>query len=260
MGKVSKSLCLLLVVMLAAVSLLIFQPADAQAAPKPSVPEFTVKLVDSSYDVPATYSTDPYTGERMLVEPAHRVNNGTIELWIKNQQYTYSNGSTFHIYYNVHTGGHFGGGVELYPPFKQALGPEMDSGWFIAINAPVQSNSTYTIISLSSVHPPQTAPTATYPPDAQVDFQVKALVGHDSKLWGTEHLGGIYSYFPAVALDAESDWSNILTINLSDGKVSGSSSPAPSPTVPELPMLAFLPFCMLLFAAALVLKRKHKII
>jgi hypothetical protein len=30
--------------------------------PKPSVPEFTVKLVDSSYDIPASSLIDPYTG------------------------------------------------------------------------------------------------------------------------------------------------------------------------------------------------------
>ena len=33
--------------------------------PKPSVPEFTVALVDTSYDVPTTYSTDPYTGKQL---------------------------------------------------------------------------------------------------------------------------------------------------------------------------------------------------
>ena len=27
--------------------------------PKPSVPEFTIELVDNSYDVPTTYSVDP---------------------------------------------------------------------------------------------------------------------------------------------------------------------------------------------------------
>lgn len=33
---------------------------------KPSVPEFTVKYVDNSYDVPPTYGIDQYTGEKSL--------------------------------------------------------------------------------------------------------------------------------------------------------------------------------------------------
>jgi len=57
--------------------------------------------------VPATYSTDPYTGKEVLVEPAHHVNNGTIELWITNQQYAYSNGLIFHVFYLVQTKGHY---------------------------------------------------------------------------------------------------------------------------------------------------------
>jgi len=32
---------------------------EANGITKPSVPEFTLVLVDSSYDVPTTYSTDP---------------------------------------------------------------------------------------------------------------------------------------------------------------------------------------------------------
>lgn len=264
MSRISKTFALILtlIIVMSCFTLLIVRHANAQTIPKPSVPEFKLKLVDNSYDVPATYSTDPYTGAKVLVESAHHVNNGTIELWITNQQYSYSNGSTFHIYYNVRTGGHFGSGVELYPPFKQALGPNIDSGWFIATNAPTQSNSTYTVVSLSSVHPPQTAPTATYPPNAEVDFQVRALVGHDSKLWGSEHLGGIYSYYPAVALDSESDWSNNQTINLADGSVSVTPSSNPTvtqsstPTVPELSWLVIVPLLLSAFSAAVIVRHR----
>jgi len=52
----------------------------------PAVPEFTVELVDSSYDVPTTYSTDPYTGKQVTHEGYH-VAKRTIEVRIKNQPF-----------------------------------------------------------------------------------------------------------------------------------------------------------------------------
>lgn len=42
----------------------VFNITHAQS--KPSVPEFTVKLVDNSYDVPPTQTTDPYTGTKTI--------------------------------------------------------------------------------------------------------------------------------------------------------------------------------------------------
>lgn len=51
---------------------------------KPSVPEFTVKLVDSSYDVPTTYSIDPYTGQNVTHAGSH-VESRTLDVKIKNQ-------------------------------------------------------------------------------------------------------------------------------------------------------------------------------
>lgn len=39
---------------------------DVNEIPKPSIPEFTVKLVDNSYDVTTTYSIDPFTGENII--------------------------------------------------------------------------------------------------------------------------------------------------------------------------------------------------
>lgn len=52
-----------LIAILAAPSLTVLQLASA--ASTPSVPQFTVKQVDRSYDVPATYDIDPYTGKTL---------------------------------------------------------------------------------------------------------------------------------------------------------------------------------------------------
>jgi hypothetical protein len=266
MGSTSKGFSLLLVVILAASSLMMVESAFAQSIPNPSVPEFIIKLVDSSYDVPATYSTDQYTGEKVLLEPAHSVDNRTFELWIKNQQYTYSNGSSFRVYYDIRTGGHFGGGVDLYYPSNWLLGPDSDRrAPFISRNTPMQSTSDYTVIILSAVNPPQSAWNVTYPPNARVDFQVKAMIGHDSYAFGYAHIGGPGELTSAVAVAAESDWSNIQTINLTDGSVSTSTSPNPTPnlsrtatpSVPEFSWLAILPLLASTLAAALLLKHRQ---
>ena len=81
--------------------------------PKPSVPEFTVKLASYPYDVPPTTTTtaDPYTGkETITTQPGYRVENKSIELTIKNQPftpYTDAEGHIVNMYYNVHVKGHF---------------------------------------------------------------------------------------------------------------------------------------------------------
>jgi hypothetical protein len=265
MGKTGRIYALLftLIIVIPCLTSLTANPANAQTVPKPSAPEFTVKLVDNSYDVPATYSTDQYTGEKVLVEPAHHVDNRTFELSIKNQPYTYSNGSTFRVYYDVRTGGHFGGGVDLYYPSDWLLGLDGEErGPFISAGTPMQSNSDYTIVSLSAVNPPHSAyNNDNYPPNAKVDFQVKAMIGHDSQAWGYEHIGGQRTSGPAVAVAAESDWSSIQTIDLANGSVSVSTSSSPmvsSPeaTVPELFSFALIPLIVSILAIALILRHR----
>jgi len=46
MARMSRYLCLCLVVIVAVSSLSLVKPIDAQSIPKPSVPEFTLKYVD----------------------------------------------------------------------------------------------------------------------------------------------------------------------------------------------------------------------
>ncbi len=91
MGSTSKGFSLLFVVILAVSSLIIVESATAQSIPKPSVPEFTLKYVDHSYDVPPTTTTtiDPYTGKQtQATQPGYRVENKTLDVIIKNQNFT----------------------------------------------------------------------------------------------------------------------------------------------------------------------------
>jgi hypothetical protein len=93
MARMGKYLSIILVVILAASSLLIILSANAQTIPKPSVPEFSVQFIDSSYNI-----TDQNTGQ------FEQVVNGTIQITIKNQQFTYSfNDTIYNLYYNIRT-------------------------------------------------------------------------------------------------------------------------------------------------------------
>lgn len=101
----------------------------------------------------------------------------------------------------------------------------------------------------------------TFPPDAQIDFQVKARIGYVSRYAVPGTSGWAFN-------GETSDWSNVQTLNLSDGKVSGSISPnpsptvpdnnssAPTPTVPEFSLLTILPLCLLVLPVAFMLKRR----
>ena len=194
---------------------------------KPYVPEFTVELIDLSYDVPTTYSTDPYTGET-ITHPGHRVTNKTIELTIRNQPFDYSaNDVTYHLFYNVRIKPHFEENWnELYPLVERHNSSYNSFSWpyslYVSDSAPCESNSEFIILSLS----------AYYSPNAQVDFQVEAIIGHDSQFWYIEHVlapmyGGYYK--PAIAYDTTSGWSNTQTLTISESQTP-TSSPEPTPS------------------------------
>ncbi len=90
----------------------------AQSIPKPSVPEFTLKYVDSSYDVSQTYGIDPYTGQNRTINAGYHVDNRTLVFTIKNQPfapYTDSNGNYIDLYYNFRAKGHYGNNWFQYP-------------------------------------------------------------------------------------------------------------------------------------------------
>jgi hypothetical protein len=71
--KTTKHLALALILLLATSSMLWVESVSAQSIPKPSVPEFSLKYVDHSYDVPTTYGTDPYTGKTIITQEGYHV-------------------------------------------------------------------------------------------------------------------------------------------------------------------------------------------
>lgn len=191
----SKSVALMLLALLAMSSLVMVGSAFAQSVPKPSVPEFTLELVDHSYDVPTTYSIDPYTGETIPHEGYH-VENKSIEVWIKNPAFTpYSNDEEqeVNLYYNVRVKGHF---EEEWTTPSTIL--ESDSATNIQ-----PSSSEYTVLSLRIL----------YPPNAQVDFQVEAFLAH-LEIYESE--ARLIPPATGLEVDESSGWSNTYTLTISE--------------------------------------------
>jgi hypothetical protein len=238
----SKGFVMLILVFLvgASITAAAYAFSDSIPIPKPSVPQFSIYLVNHPYEVPPTtptYTTDPYTGQQNEVTyggPGYHVDNVSIELWILNEQPSYSYGSTICTpYYDVRTKGHFEQDWnELYGTFGGLHSAnENDTGTFIPNGSPAQSNRRYTVLTFSAVRSPDNVyPTVTYPPDAQIDFQVSAMIGHPSEMFYDDHpfvpmLIGHQE--PAIGFDAQSDWSSTQTITIPVDLVNNSITDTP---------------------------------
>ena len=194
--------------------------------PKPSVPQFSIQVVDHSYDVPTTYSTDPYTGKQ-ITNPGYHVDDIRVEGKIKNQHFipytipnpnstsSYDTDLKIDFYYDIRYKGHFGGewmqlyGSEDVDFLKQNYGSE------------------YTNFTASRYN------AVEFQDGAQVDFQVRAVIGFET--WG------FVVTWPYRILNGEdSGWSNTLTVTISKNTTSSNtyattidSSPYPTLTSPQ---------------------------
>jgi hypothetical protein len=186
--------------------------------PKPSVPEFTVELVDHSYDVPSydvppTYGIDQYTGENVTIAEGYHVEgyhveNKTIDITVTNQPFTSPDEYT-HFGYNVRVKGPYGEHwTELYPyTVSQEVGP-----W----NLRFQSASENTVISI-----PQ-----DYPSGGTVEFQVEAVIAIGHPFLNTNF--GYWEY-------STSGWSETQTITIPTPTPSPTASPTPTSTPTSTP-------------------------
>ncbi len=160
------------------------EPTEPVSIPKPSVPEFTVKLVDHSYVVPTSTSIDPYTGQE-IINPSYTVENKTIDITIKNQRFVPPDNLT-KLYYNVRVKGHFEESwTELYQISNNTSQNSLR----------IQLDSENTVIST-----PQ-----DYPSGGLVDFQVEAVIATAHPFFNTNF--GYWSY-------ETSGWSNTQTITI----------------------------------------------
>jgi len=220
----SKALALMRFALLALSSLVMVGCAFAQSIPKPSVPEFTLKYVDNSYDVPpkTTSTTDPYTNKTTTTTiPGYHVENKTIQATINNNI-----GAS---YYNFRYKGHYEKEWKYYP-----FNPNSSLPYFLpdAYSVPYQaSNSSYTVAALPSYF------FKDITKGGEVDVQVQALFG-DFRAVPYGHIFPL----PAPTYDfyfegTTSDWSSTQTIKIDESQTytpEPTSTPTSSPSQENL--------------------------
>jgi hypothetical protein len=246
MDSIRKSLSsLLIIALLITSSLSIMQFAYAQTIPKPSVPEFTLKYIDYSYDVSPTYKINEYTGEKVAIGGYH-VKNMTIQVSVKNNPLP-SNDATTHLYYNVRFKGHFGKDWSETPPVETKNSSPSTFSQYVSIlpyNSRLleQSISEFTTFLFSA---------NDYIPNSSIDFQVEAVLGHDAQAWVPADPFGGYTthYYEAVAFDETSGWSNTQSITIPNNSV---------PPSQQLTNLALVAAILVVIVAFLLLYRKHR--
>ena len=238
MGNIRKGSSLILVAVLAISSVLMIEIVWAQ--PMLSAPVFSLKFEAHPYDVPTTYGTDEYSGKNITIQEGYHVDNQTVTVTIRNQDFiTSSNGHNYYLYYNIRSKGHFGKiWTEFYSDPMHSFSPntfstDLPSGFLFP------SYSEFTVLTRL----------VGYPADSQIDFQVEALVWQDSQVYISDHpmapvdLGGHYEQ--RFSFYATSDWSDTQTITIPTTSASTTSTP----TVPEFPALT-IPMLLILMAAA----------
>ena len=225
MAKIGKYTIFCLVVISTSSSLIIVESVNAESIPKPSVPEFTVKYVDESYDIaPTTTSTiEPYTGKTTTSTiPGYHVDKRIIQVTIRNNL----NAS----FYNLRYKGSYVNDSWNYFPFN----PDDVNGYSLH-NTPAQSPpypatiSAYTVLKL---YLPSSVPN-----DGSVDIQLQGLFGsfrqvHEGSLaaWMLGYNDTYNYYFTGQP----GDWSNTQTLTISAS--SSSVTPTPSSTNSQLSM------------------------
>lgn len=218
---------LVFAILLALAAYQMFIPSTS-AVSAPSVPEFSVKFISSSYSVT---TTDPYTGQTTTTLN----HNNTIEVSINNQ---HAIDSTHQIYYNIRVRPHFEGNwTELFPLWNLASAParsengDFPIGQYLytadmpdALRTPAQSEGEYTVLTfpLNGGNGYARDALSNLPDNARVDFQVEAIVGHNATYWYIQHplyptYGGLYQ--DSVAYDADSGWSNTQTLTVGTNSI-----------------------------------------
>jgi hypothetical protein len=172
---------------------------------KPSVPEFTLSVVDQSYDIQPTYSTDPYTGNSLKTSDGYHVEKRFIEVKIKNQvpfsPYTIENKGVTKLYYNIRAKGHIEEWTGNEPSSQSNLAP---------------SDSEFTTVEFGfGQHDPGgfNIWLGEIVPGGQVDFQVEVIEGYYTTLT-TQDACWRLSEYNVFTETGRSGWSDPQTITV----------------------------------------------
>ncbi len=214
------ALSLILIVAISSLTLLTSKPASAQTAaptsspvpiPTPSVPQFDLRYVNSSYRI---NTIDSYTGANIV----NIYLNDTIEIIITNQPFNQANANGNALYYQVAEKGHFSdewSQSTIYPASSSQY-TTVDLGF-------ASENGSYSSFKIQD----------NIPVGGQVDITVIADIGYFTTV----------PYYPPgdtsipmgttqVFNGESSGWNTPLTISIPDGSVSTSSSSPPANPTP----------------------------
>ncbi len=215
--ELGKHATILLIAILTMASIAMAESANAST--KPLTPEFTSKYIDLSYDVPATYGIDPYTGKTVTTQDSYHVDNRSIQFTIKNQPFTTymdPSGNQTGLYYNFRIKGAYGTEWDYYPFAPNGVSTNRYGGPFdpISPRSPAskiaQSNTEYTTITI-------TIPGVyRVPAEAQLEVQAQAITGYM-----------VYQNRVYVFIGESSDWSSTQTIKIG-GEGAPTETPAPN--------------------------------
>ncbi len=193
--------------------------------PKPSIPQFTVKLVDSSYDTPSTTSVDPYTGKTVTQAGSH-IESRTIKIYIKRESIepfiveTPTGNWTAGLQYNIRWKGYFEQDWHvIYTATNGYAGGDIEGEYLV-----VSYGGEYS--SLAGLNLYYQGLIAKFPPGGRVDFQVEAMIGYVNR----DPLASGW-----VFTGETSGWSSTQTITIDE--ISSATSPSPSSTATNRPVL-----------------------
>jgi hypothetical protein len=244
MNRTSKSsaVFIILIIAISSLSLLMVKPAFAKSIPTPVVPEFAVKPVGPSFDIPPTYSFNSSSG-LFYVNEGYHFEYSTVEVIIKNQAFTNQTNIDY-LLYNVRLKPHD------YPDsyWQELFNPNLDG-------FPIQTSSNFTIIPIAA----EGATELQYqiPAGATTDVQVKAMIGHTERGFNGNATNQIEMY-PYIFVGQTSDWSTTHTVTLPPKVPFTVSFPTPSPSVPEFP-LWIIPLLLTVMLASAGLLVYHKL-
>jgi hypothetical protein len=219
MGNTSKTLALILILMMAILCarLLTVKPAYAQSTPTPSVPQFTLQLVGPPVRVNTTYSLDTNTGQ-IVAKIGYTNEYSAVNITIKNQFFSDLGSNTF--YYNVRIKPH--NSADNWTVLWTLPGSE---------SFPRQSNSEYTIIPLGIDGPVYTEYFVypEIPVGTEIDIQVEAMIG----VIAPTGFSPLYGPYGAAFSGETSAWSSTQTVTVPEN-IPLSPTPAPSSSTSPL--------------------------
>jgi hypothetical protein len=184
---------------------------------KPSVPKFTLKYTDGSYDIPTTTSIDQYTGQTITHQGYH-VNLTVFEMIIQNQLNPIND-----LYYNIRVKGNYSSEWISFFDLSEGLTPQDSSSQQTIVQMGTLSEDGLT---LQGSHK-----TITIPSGGKEDIQVQALIGSIGR--NASSPLAPYNFY-----GTESDWSNTQTVTIPEISVSTSQEPTMNPTPSSSPSVS----------------------